>query len=147
MLDFKNAFKMYSCCLFFIPVSYANMCLCRSKRKLLSQASSRRVFAFSMQTLTHWIACDQQAIPFFFFIRFIAFSCVSYVPASIAFVIPQRQNLSGALLKPLRAWDYPSSLPLVPKRRCLLVYVLFCIITIAYANYIFRLAIYQEFFH
>ena len=69
------------------------------------------------------------------------------VPASIAIVIPQRQNLSGALLKPLRAWDYPRSLPLVPKRRCLLVYVLFCIITIAYANCIFRLAIYQEFFH
>ena len=42
------------------------------------------------------------------------------VPASIAFVIPQRQNLSGVLLKPLRAWDYPSSRPFVPKRRCLL---------------------------
>ena len=42
------------------------------------------------------------------------------VPASIAFVIPQRQNLSGVLLKPLGAWDYPSSRPFVPKRRCLL---------------------------
>ena len=30
---------------------------------------------------------------------------VCYVPASIAVVIPQRQNLSGVLLKPLRAWD------------------------------------------
>ena len=43
------------------------------------------------------------------------------VPASIAIVIPQRQNLSGVLLKPLRAWDYPGILPSVPKRRCLLV--------------------------
>ena len=43
-----------------------------------------------------------------------------YVPASIAFVIPQRQNLSGVLLKPLRTWDYPSSLPFLLKRRCLM---------------------------
>ena len=41
-----------------------------------------------------------------------------YVPASIAFVIPRHS--SGILLNPLRAWYYPSSLPFVPKRRCLL---------------------------
>lgn len=40
--------------------------------------------------------------------------CNCYVPASIAARIPQRQNLSGVLLKPLRTWDYPSSLPFVP---------------------------------
>ena len=34
---------------------------------------------------------------------------------SVAFVIPQRQNLSGVLLKPLRAWDYPNSCLLSPK--------------------------------
>ena len=42
------------------------------------------------------------------------------LPAIIAFVIPQRQNLSGVLLKPLRELDYPNNLPFVLKRRCLL---------------------------
>ena len=41
---------------------------------------------------------------------------------SVAVVIPQRQNLSGVLMKPFKAWDYPNKLPFVPKgvicRRC-----------------------------
>ena len=42
-----------------------------------------------------------------------------YVPASIVFAIPQKQNLSGVLRTPLRAWDYPSGLPFVPKKALL----------------------------
>lgn len=76
-----------------------------------------------LELLTHAQAHDEDAILYLFqklknVYMLQAACCVS---ASIAFVIPQRQNLSGVLLKPFRAWDYPSKLPFGDKRRCLLV--------------------------
>ena len=45
----------------------------------------------------------------------VIFFAVIVETESIAVVIPQRPTLSGVLLKPLRAWNYPSSCPLSPK--------------------------------
>ena len=56
--------------------------------------------------------CDYIVLYILYVVIFFAVICET---ESVAFVIPQRQNLSGVLLKPLRAWDYPNSCLLSPK--------------------------------